>query len=544
MSAAKFDPVAHAGSMRANGYWLDKSFDEFLAKAIEATPNKTAIVADRADHAEPTRISYAEFGDRIGRAAAALSKLGIGRGDVVSVQMPNWWEFAVLALAVFRIGAVLNALAPIFREHELGYMLNFAGTRLFLVPKPFRNFDYEAMATALKPSLPKLEHIVVAGGEGANSFETMLLSTDEHVPPETSGAHTGEMAVMMFTSGTTGTPKGVMQSVNALMACNIGIAGRMDIGPADTMLVCSTLGHMNGLAAGLLLGVKVGATMVLQDVWDAKRGASLMAQEGVTFSVGTATFLSDISEAVATGAPKPTHLRKYLCAGAPIPPVLMERAWRDLELQVCSCWGMTESLSSTLTEPSRALKKSPTTDGRPLDGVSVKVTRSDGTGAAVGEVGSLRVRGPMMCLGYYKRPDLELFDAGGWFDTGDLAYMDDEGYIRISGRTKDVIIRGGENVPVIEIENLLFKHPGILSVALVGYPDRRLGERACAFVVSRAGHALDLASIQSYLAEQKVAKQYWPERLEVVVDLPKTPAGKVQKYQLRERAKTFSEPVT
>ena len=159
----------------------------------------------------------------------------------------------------------------------------------------------------------------------------------------------------------------------------------------------------------------------------------------------------------------------------------------------------------------------------------------------IGETGLLIVRGAQMALGYYKRPDIEPFDAEGWFDTGDLAYLDDEGYIRINGRIKDVVIRGGENVPIVEIENLLFKHPAVLSAALVGYPDSRLGERACAFVTLRPGHQLDLKAVQSYMAENKVAKQYWPERIEIVADLPKTPAGKVQKFQLRELAKAFAD---
>ncbi len=202
---------------------------------------------------------------------------------------------------------------------------------------------------------------------------------------------------------------------------------------------------------------------------------------------------------------------------------------------------MTELLSSTLTEPERALEKSSKTDGRPLDGVAVKVVRLDGGAASVGETGLLMVRGAQMCLGYDKRPDMEPFDERGWFDTGDLAYADDEGYIRINGRTKDVVIRGGENVPVVEIENLLFKHPAVLSAALVGYPNSRLGEKACAFIVLRPGHSLDLKAVQAYMVENKVAKQYWPEHVEIVPDLPKTPAGKVQKYRLREQAKAFAD---
>jgi cyclohexanecarboxylate-CoA ligase len=401
------------------------------------------------------------------------------------------------------------------------------------------------MARMLHPSLPKLRHIIAVDGEGESSFDAMLLSRDEHLQPPPAGdigaTPPSALAVMMFTSGTTGSPKGVMHCLNSLMANNISLAQRFGLDGGDRLLVCSPLGHMTGFAAGLLLGLKIGATVVFQDIWEPKRGVAIMAQAGVTFSAGAATFLTDMCEAVASGAPKPAQLRKFLCAGAPIPPALIDRVYRELDLQVCSLWGMTEALSGTLTEPERALEKSSKTDGRPLEGVAVKVLRANGDPAPAGETGLLMVRGAQMCLGYYKRPDIEPFDAEGWFDTGDLAYMDDEGYIRINGRTKDIIIRGGENVPIFEIENLLYQHPAILSAALVGYPDVRLGERACAFVMLRQGHALDLNAIQAYMAENKVAKQYWPERIEVVDELPKTPAGKVQKFQLREKAKTFSE---
>lgn len=546
MSEKRFDPVAHARSMREGGFWIDKNFDDFLQRTIAATPGKLALLADRADRAEARRFTYAELGDRISQAAAALKHLGIGPRDVISVQLPNWWEFAVIALAAFRVGAVVNPLMPIFREHELSYMLGFAETKLLIVPKLFRGFDHEAMAHALQSKLPKLKHIIVVDGGGANGFNRALLSgTDRLGPPPTGeiGAlPADEMAVLMFTSGTTGSPKGVMHCLNTLLACNIALAGRFGLDANDTMLVCSPLGHMTGFAAGMLLGLKIGASVIFQDVWEPQRGIAIMASEGVTYSAGAATFLADMCEAVAGGAAKPQKLRKFLCAGAPIPPALIDRVYRELDLKVCSLWGMTESLSSTLTEPERALEKSSKTDGRPLEGVAVKVLRMDGSPASVGEKGLLKVRGAQMCLGYYKRDDMEPFDAEGWFDTGDMAYMDDEGYIRIDGRIKDIIIRGGENVPVFDIENLLFKHPAVLAAAIVGYPDARLGERACAFLVLRPGQTLDLADVQALMAENKVAKQYWPERIELVADLPKTPAGKVQKFQLREIAKAFAEP--
>jgi cyclohexanecarboxylate-CoA ligase len=545
MGKVGFDPVVHARSMRAQGFWIDKNYDEFLQKTLAVTPDKLALLAYRSDRPAPSRFSYSELCQRVSQAAASLRRLGIGPGDVVSVQLPNWWEFAVVALAAFRVGAVVNPLMPIFREHELSYMLGFAETKLLVVPKVFRGFDHEEMANSLRASQPKLQHIVVVDGAGDNSFDRMLLSTNERLAPPVAGdigaLPADRMAVLMFTSGTTGSPKGVMHCLNTLMACNIALAGRFDLGASDTMLVCSPLGHMTGFAAGMLLGLKIGASVIFQDIWDPNRGVAIMSETGVTYSAGAATFLADMCEAVAAGVPKPDRLRKFLCAGAPIPPALIDRVYRELDLKVCSLWGMTESLSSTLTEPERALEKSSKTDGRPLDGVEVKVLRTDGGAAPAGETGQLKVRGAQMCLGYYKREDLEPFDAEGWFDTGDLAYSDDEGYIRINGRSKDIIIRGGENIPVLEIENLLFKHPAILSASVVGYPDARLGERACAFLVLRPGQVLDLAGLQSYMAESKVAKQYWPERIAFVDDLPKTPAGKVQKFVLREQAKAFAD---
>jgi cyclohexanecarboxylate-CoA ligase len=201
---------------------------------------------------------------------------------------------------------------------------------------------------------------------------------------------------------------------------------------------------------------------------------------------------------------------------------------------------MTEILSGTLTEPARSIDKSSSSDGRVLEGMEILLMDDSGVGVPQGQTGRLWVRGAQVFLGYYKQPDIQAFNTEGWFDSGDLAYMDDEGYIRIAGRTKDVLIRGGENVPVIEIEGLLLKHPAIKGVSIVGYPDNRLGERACAFVVLRDCDTFTLSELQDYMAVSKVAKQYWPEKVEVVDQLPVTPSGKIQKYKLKEIAKKFA----
>jgi cyclohexanecarboxylate-CoA ligase len=540
MTAGRFDPVAHASAMRAAGFWADTGYDEFLAQAIDGKPDQGALVACRADRAHMRRFTWRELGDLVARAAGGLRALGVGHGDVVAIQLPNWWEFVVTALACGRIGAVANPLMPIFRERELSFMLGFAEAKVFVVPKLFRGFDHAAMARSLQADLPKLQHVVVVDEDGEHGFEHRLLGGGQPIPitraPKRGALAPDDLAVVMFTSGTTGSPKGVMHTSNTLVACNNALAGRFGLNGDDVLLACSPLGHMTGYAAVMLLGVRLQATVVLQDIWEVKRGVQIMADEGVTFTAASTPFLSDICDAVAAGAARPARLRSFLCGGAPIPPVLIERAARELDLRVCSLWGMTESLSSTLTEPMRAADKSATSDGRALDGVDVRIVDFDGKPLPTGQTGRLLVRGAQMFMGYYKRPDIETFDAEGWFDTGDLAYADAEGYIRINGRTKDVLIRGGENVPVVEIEALLYKHPAVAAAALVGYPDARLGERGCAFVVLRPGTGLTLVDLQTYMAECKVAKQYWPERIEVLGDLPRTPSGKIQKFKLRELA--------
>src|SRR6201997_2754126 len=537
MAAAKLG-TSHA-SFREAGYWLDKTVDQLLAEAATKAPDKVAIVADRADREQAPRFTYRELESLVGRAASSLLRLGVGRGDVVTVQLPNWWEFVVTAFACAKIGAVMNPVMPILRERELLYILNFCQAKVFIVPKTYRGFDYAAMAQGMRGDLPNLKHVIVVDGEGEGSFERTLLASEAEQLP--SGLGPDDMAVLMFTSGTTGEPKGVMHTSNSLIACCKALSERFGLDSSDVLLVASPVGHMTGYAAIVLLSVYLGGTMILQDIWEAKRGVSLMAREGVTYTAASTPFLSDICDVVKAGSPHPKSLRSFLCGGAPIPSVLIERAAAELGLKVCSLWGMTEVLSGTLPEPARAAEKSASTDGRPLEGMEVRIVDAEGRPTPTEQPGRLLVRGAQMFKGYYKRPELPTFDGDGWFDSGDLAYMDKDGYIRISGRVKDILVRGGENVPVVEIENLLYKHPAVSAVAVVGFPDARLGERGCAFIVPRAGSTIDLAAVQSYLSEARMAKQFWPERIEIVAELPRTASGKIQKFKLREFAAAFAD---
>jgi len=524
---------------REAGYWLDKTVDQLLTEAAANTPGKVAVVADRADRDQARLFTYRELEDLAERAASSLRKLGLGPGDVVTVQLPNWWEFVVAAFACSKIGAIMNPVMPILRERELLYILNFCEAKVFIVPKVYRGFNYSAMAEGMRGELPYLKHLIVVDGENDSSFERALLATEP--VGKSADPRPDDMSVLMFTSGTTGEPKGVIHTSNSLIGCTKALTERFGLDASDVLLVASPVGHMTGYAAIVLLSVYLGGTMVLQDVWEPKHGVALMAREGVTYTAASTPFLSDICDVVKAGAPSPASLRSFLCGGAPIPSVLIERAASELGIKVCSLWGMTEVLAATLTEPSRASDKSPTTDGRPLEGMEVRIVDFDGKPVPTGQSGRLLVRGCQMFTGYYKKSELKTFDAEGWFDSGDLAYMDGEGYIRISGRVKDVLIRGGENVPVVEIENLLYKHPAVAAVAVVGYPDARLGERGCAFIVPKPGSTIDLPAMQAYLAECKMAKQFWPERVELVADLPRTASGKIQKFKLKEVAQAFGD---
>jgi cyclohexanecarboxylate-CoA ligase len=309
---------------------------------------------------------------------------------------------------------------------------------------------------------------------------------------------------------------------------------------ADDVALCAApMGHMVGLALLCVLPIMAGAATVVVDAWDASAALALSGAERVTYTAGPPTYLADLLDAhAARGAAAPARLRLLCCAGAPIPPVLIERAAREMGLAVCSMWGMTEVQAGTVTGIDAAQTHSAIADGRPPRGMEVKIVDDAGAPVAPGRTGRLLVRGSGVFAGYLKRPEWNAVDADGWFDTGDLAYLvDADGYVRIDGRAKDIIKRGGESIPVVEVESLLARHPAVTGVAIVGYPDERLGERACAFVTLRPGHSLDLGGMQDYLERCRLTRQYWPERLEVAAELPRTPSGKIQKYRLRELAR-------
>ena len=531
--------MARRAAAVAAGDWRDVTLLHHLARAVAATPDKTAVAAIRTDGVEgrsETRLSYRQLDGLADRAAAGLAARGVGRGDTVSFQLPNWWEFTVLHLACLKLGAVSNPLMVIFRERELSFMLDLAETSVLVVPAQFRGFDYAGMASNLRARLPRLRHVFTAGGSGAGAepFEALLAGA-----PLARATDLGadDVIQLLYTSGTTGEPKGVLHTSNTMLSNLVPFADRLGLGADDVIHMPSPMAHQLGFMYGLVLPVMLGATAVLQDVFTAPEMARQIIQEGASFTMGATPFLNDLTEHVAASGAGTPSLRVFVSAGAPIPRALVTRARPTLGAAVISAWGMSENGAVTTTRLDDPEEKATTTDGLALPGMAVRVIDAEGDVLPAGAEGRLQVRGCSNFAGYLKRPELDNTDADGWFDTGDLARMDGEGYIRIAGRSKDIIIRGGENIPVVEVENLLYRHPAIAEVAIVGYPDARLGERACAFVKLREGAELSFADMAAYLAEQQMARQYIPERLEIMDALPRTPSGKIQKFRLRETAR-------
>ncbi len=539
----EFDAVLLPGRrarMVAQGLWPERTISDELDACLAACPDKLALTALRVEDGVTTRFTYRELARMADRIAVGLWRLGVGRNDVVACQLPNWWQFTLTYLACSRIGAVMNPLMHIFRERELSFMLRHSEARVVIVPKTFRGFDFEHMMSQLQPALPDLQRIVVVGGEGANSFEALLSGPAWENDADAAGILArnrpgpDDVTQMIYTSGTTGEPKGVMHTANTTMANIIPYAHRLRLGADDVVLMASPMAHQTGFMYGLMMPILLRAGAVLQDIWEPKQAIELIRAEGVSFTMASTPFLADLTRTVAeTGRGVPS-LRTFLCAGAPIPGPLVEQARQVLGTKIVSAWGMTENGAVTLIRLDDEDVRAVTTDGLALPGVELKVVDERDQPLPPGQPGRLLVRSCSNFGGYLRRSQLNATDADDWFDTGDLARIDAQGYIRITGRSKDVIIRGGENIPVVEIESLLYRHPDIVMAAIVAYPDERLGERACAVVVPRPGRSVDLPSIVQFLKDQKVAVQYIPERLVVRDAMPSTPSGKIQKFKLRE----------
>ena len=530
------------GVYTQRGLWSHRLLHDYLWQYAEERPEHTAVVGPARGGAGQVRLCYKALRGEVEELARALVALELGPGDIVSVQLPNWYEFLVATLAVSRIGAVLNGVTPVYRQHELRFILGRTASKVFIIPSRFRDFDYVEMISELRSDLPALRHIVVVDERAPRemlSFDQLLgLGRDGALSKVSPGpGSANDLVQVAFTSGTTGEPKGVMHTHNTLLATVRAVIDHIGIRPEQVNLVISPVGHQTGFLWGLLVTLMTGGTCIFQDRWDPAVAVEMISREGVTTIAGATPFLRDLTYAPNLAPEKVKTLHTFITAGAPIPSVVAQDAVTRLGCKVHSAWGMTEYGIGTAVGEGDPEEKAATSDGRPVPGAEIRVVDEQGRPAAPSQEGDLQIRGPGLFAGYYKRPDLteNSFSPDGFLRTGDRAREDREGFIRLMGRTKDIIIRGGEKISVAEIEEMLYAHPKIKDVAIVAMPHERLGEQACAFVVLKGEvGGLNLGELTDFLLRKQIAKQKLPERLQVIPELPRTVTGKVQKFKLRE----------
>ena len=562
--------AALAAAYRANGWWRDRTLvDDFLDASTERL-DRAAVVTYRSGHPEPETITYRQLRRYVDRMAGALLDLGVQPGDVVSMQLPNGWEFVALSLACARVGAVVNPLVPIFRHRELTFILGRTQARICVVPATFRGFAHGELLAQLARELPTLEHAFVLGAPGGSGGEGLTApcrSFEEHflgrrwedrpgLQAELDRRRPGgdDLAEIQFTSGTTGEPKGVQHTWNTVWSAARSFPEILGFGPDDVAFMASTVAHQTGFLYGFVAPMMLGLKVVFQEIWDANAFVRIVDDEGVTYTVGATPFVMDAVIAQRETDPRPSldTFRWFCCGGAPIPPTPGGCGPRGAGRAARGRMGHDRERRRHLHASRRSRR-----DGRQLRRHSGGLDagpdrrpgrpRRQGRGAGTGPGGPAPGAGASQTVGYYQRPDLyeaclHPAEDGGedWFDTGDLAWRRaEDGGIRIAGRAKDLVIRGGENVPVVEVEAVLYTHPRVAECAVVGIPDERLGERACVVVVPSPSDGdaapLTLVELVAHCEKAGMARQFWPERLELIDEMPKTPSGKIQKFLLRQQ---------
>ncbi|KQS64265.1 AMP-binding protein [Modestobacter sp. Leaf380] len=511
-----------------------------LTSGLQSRGLDRRALAGRREGVDWVELTGAQLLAEVAAVSTRLAELGLRAGDVLCLQLPNGLEAVVYTYAAARIGAVVCPLTTIYRRRELGHVLRRTRCTILVVPSRHRRFDHAGLAATLLGEVSTLQHVICVGETAHAGLlgSAVLREPLSGAPTPVTPTGLDDPAVLAFTSGTTGEPKGVMHSAASMHAAVDGFVGHAGFGEGLRSLVVSPFGHLTGFTWGIVMPLRGGGEVVLQESWDAEEALDLTARYDVSFSMGATPFLTDLL--AAAGRPGARLPAVFVCAGAPIPPVLVERAVARHGCRVVAGWGMSEYPIGTSTAVGDDPSLAGTSDGRPAGPAQVRVVDEHGDPVAVGAEGDLQIRGPGLTIGYYERPDLDAAarTVDGFLMTGDRAkVVDARGHIRISGRTKDIIIRGGENIPVVDVENVLLTHPAVREVALVPVPHERLGETACACLVLVPGTAAPtVAELGAFLAGEGVAVQFWPESLRVLDELPRTPSGKIQKFALRRVA--------
>jgi non-ribosomal peptide synthetase component E (peptide arylation enzyme) len=520
---------------RRSGLWTGETFFALLAARATAHPDREALT-DGAG-----RISYGELKERIERCAAFLRRIGIGRGDVVTIQLPNRIAFPVAFFALELIGAVANKVNPDFRTRELEYILRFSGSRAFVCAREFKGFDYVAMAQDLRARLPALEHIVVAGGTSDPdariwSLEEGIAGSAPLAAAEQVRMSPDEIFRMAFTSGTTGDPKCVLHSFNTTLPAVYQINRDMKVTDADVQLVwlpvCLNWGYLC-----ILQAIMTGSRAVLMERFSARGALELIERERVTYIATAPASIVSILNDPELARFDCSSLRVVITGGASAAIETIRDYQARMKGHLIELYGMLETGFHTYTRFTDDPARVNGTIGRVVSSMELSLIDEAGCEVGRGEVGEIAARGPSVHLGYHnnRKANAEAFTADGWFRSGDLGrIVDGDGNVAIVGRRKEIINRGGKKFFPREVEEILYTHPKIMHAAMVGIADARLGERNCLCVIPKSGHVVTLDEMVAFLKGQ-VADYKLPEVLVEVDELPLTATGKLRRHVLSEQ---------
>jgi acyl-CoA synthetase len=515
----------------AAGYWGKRTIPAMIAASAAAHSDKAAV-----RDASGLSLSYRELDVQAGRLAGYLAAHGVGVGDIVTLCLPNWCQTVVAFLAVMKVGAVVNPVPVTYGRADLAFVLSKCESKALFIPSRFRSTDFIDRVAALPPDLRDCL-AVIRIGDGGNADVGVPFEAAAAFEPALPAVKTAadDPVAVLFTSGTESRAKGAVHTHNTILFGELSLARTLGFGAEDVAFMASPISHTTGFMHGVMMTLALGGTLSLLDIFEGAAAARQMAEHEATWTMGATPFLSDIVDALAASGGTLPSLRYFLCGGAPVPEVLVRRA-ADIGLRVLSIYGSTESPPHTVVHPEDPPENAWSTDGRPLEGIEVRVVSPEGQDVPIGETGEEWSRGPNTFLGYLGEPELTArdLDRDGWYHSGDVARRLADGSIRLSGRIKDIIVRGGQNISAREVEDYLASHPAVAAVAVVGMPHLRLGETSCAVVVTRDGQRLTLEEITDFLVAKGIARFKLPERLEIWPHLPMNPSGKIQKFLIRK----------
>ncbi|EFN3802066.1 medium-chain fatty-acid--CoA ligase [Escherichia coli] len=518
---------------RQQGLWGDASLADYWQQTARAMPDKIAVVDNHG-----ASYTYSALDHAASCLANWMLAKGIESGDRIAFQLPGWCEFTVIYLACLKIGAVSVPLLPSWREAELVWVLNKCQAKLFFAPTLFKQTRPVDLILPLQNQLPQLQQLVgvdkLAPATSALSLSQIIA---DNTPLTTAiTVHGDELAAVLFTSGTEGLPKGVMLTHNNILASERAYCARLNLTWQDVFMMPAPLGHATGFLHGVTAPFLIGARSVLLDIFTPDACLALLEQQRCTCMLGATPFVYDLLNLLEKQPADLSALRFFLCGGTTIPKKVA-RECQQRGIKLLSVYGSTESSPHAVVNLDDPLSRFMHTDGYAAAGVEIKVVDDARKTLPPGCEGEEASRGPNVFMGYFDEPELtaRALDEEGWYYSGDLCCMDEAGYIKITGRKKDIIVRGGENISSREVEDILLQHPKIHDACVVAMPDERLGERSCAYVVLKAPHhSLSLEEVVAFFSRKRVAKYKYPEHIVVIEKLPRTASGKIQKFLLRK----------